>query len=115
MIELNRIEELFDNQQFSLHELVLNELGVYVFVKNRRGEYLYANPLTLKLFETDAQSLFGKTDHDFFMMINSVIFWRPINRCLKLVSRLSMKNEPSPNPMVWFGFIAQSNTLSCTE
>lgn len=66
MIELNRIEELFDNQQFSLHELVLNELGVYVFVKNRRGEYLYANPLTLKLFETDAQSLFGKTDHDFF-------------------------------------------------
>ncbi|GIA66397.1 sensory box/GGDEF family protein [Vibrio cholerae] len=23
MIELNRIEELFDNQQFSLHELVL--------------------------------------------------------------------------------------------
>ncbi len=33
MIELNRIEELFDNQQFSLHELVLNELGVYVFVK----------------------------------------------------------------------------------
>ncbi|GHY42208.1 sensory box/GGDEF family protein [Vibrio cholerae] len=66
MIELNRIEELFDNQQFSLHELVLNELGVYVFVKNRRGEYLYANPLTLKLFEADAQSLFGKTDHDFF-------------------------------------------------
>ncbi|EGR3947907.1 GGDEF domain-containing protein [Vibrio cholerae] len=66
MIELNRIEELFDNQQLSLHELVLNELGVYVFVKNRRGEYLYANPLTLKLFETDAQSLFGKTDHDFF-------------------------------------------------
>lgn len=43
MIELNRIEELFDNQQLSLHELVLNELGVYVFVKNRRGEYLYAN------------------------------------------------------------------------
>lgn len=37
MIELNRIEELFDNQQFSLHELVLNELGVYVFVKNRRA------------------------------------------------------------------------------
>lgn len=66
MIELNRIEELFDNQQFSLHELVLNELGVYVFVKNRRGEYLYANPLTLKLFETNAQSLLGKTDHDFF-------------------------------------------------
>lgn len=114
MIELNRIEELFDNQQFSLHELVLNELGVYVFVKIA-AEYLYANPLTLKLFEADAQSLFGKTDHDFFMMINSVISWRPINRCLKLVSRLSMKNEPSPNPMVWFGFIAQSNTLSCTE
>lgn len=33
MIELNRIEELFDNQQFSLHELVLNELGVYVSSK----------------------------------------------------------------------------------
>ncbi|ENM5786254.1 GGDEF domain-containing protein [Vibrio metoecus] len=66
MIELNSIEELFDNQQFTLHEIVLNELGVYVFVKNRRGEYLYANPLTLELFNTDESSLIGKTDHDFF-------------------------------------------------
>lgn len=45
MIELNSIEELFDNQQFTLHEIVLNELGVYVFVKNRRGEYLYATQI----------------------------------------------------------------------
>lgn len=66
MIELSSIEDIFDHQQFSLHELVLNELGVYVFVKNRRGQYLYANALTLALFETDAQSLIGKTDHDFF-------------------------------------------------
>lgn len=66
MIELNRIEEIFDNQQFTLHELVLNELGVYVFVKNRQGEYLYANPLTLALFQTDLQTLIGKTDRDFF-------------------------------------------------
>lgn len=66
MIELDRIEDIFDHHQFSLHELVLNELGVYVFVKNRRGEYLYANSLTHALFETNEQTLAGKTDHDFF-------------------------------------------------
>ncbi len=63
---LDNIEDVYSNNLFALHELVLNELGSYVFVKNRQGEYLYANQLTLKLFGTTLEELRGKTDHDFF-------------------------------------------------
>ncbi|NAW89780.1 MULTISPECIES: sensor domain-containing diguanylate cyclase [unclassified Vibrio] len=63
---LDNIEDVYSNNLFALHELVLNELGSYVFVKNRQGEYLYANQLTLKLFGTTLEELKGKTDHDFF-------------------------------------------------
>ncbi|WP_070965070.1 sensor domain-containing diguanylate cyclase [Vibrio sonorensis] len=66
MIALERIEDIYDNNQFTLHEFVLNQIGSYVFVKNHKGEYLYANQLTLELFATDLSSLKGKTDRDFF-------------------------------------------------
>ena len=66
MIELERIEDIYNHDHFTLHEVVLNEIGSYVFVKNRHGEYLYANQLTLELFNTDLEALKGKTDHDFF-------------------------------------------------
>lgn len=66
MIELERIEDIYNQDHFTLHEVVLNEIGSFVFVKNREGEYLYANQLTLELFNTDLHSLKGKTDHDFF-------------------------------------------------
>tara|TARA_Y100001956_G_scaffold46276_3_gene44993 strand:+ start:3068 stop:3979 length:912 start_codon:yes stop_codon:yes gene_type:complete len=66
MIELERIEDIYNHDHFTLHEVVLNEIGSYVFVKNRRGEYLYANQLTLELFNTNLESLKGKTDYDFF-------------------------------------------------
>ncbi len=66
MIELEHIEQIYNHDQFTLHEVVLNEIGSYVFVKNRQGEYLYANKLTLELFNTNLQALKGKTDYDFF-------------------------------------------------
>ncbi|KJY84578.1 diguanylate cyclase [Vibrio galatheae] len=66
MIELEHIDEIYSHDNFTLHEVVLNEIGSYVFVKNRQGEYLYANQLTLELFDTTLQSLKGKTDHSFF-------------------------------------------------
>lgn len=66
MIELERIEDIYEDKKFALHEEVLNEIGSYVFVKNRTGEYLYANQLTLELFNTDLESLKGKTDYDYF-------------------------------------------------
>ncbi|ERB64935.1 diguanylate cyclase [Vibrio coralliilyticus] len=66
MIELEHIEEIYEDNKFALHEEVLNEIGSYVFVKNRKGEYLYANQLTLELFKTDLESLKGKTDYDYF-------------------------------------------------
>ncbi len=66
MIELERIEDIYDHEHFTLHEVVLNEIGSFVFIKNRNGEYLYANKLTLKLFNTTLDHLRGKTDHDFF-------------------------------------------------
>lgn len=52
--------------KFALHEMVLNEIGSYVFIKNRKGEYLYANQLTLDLFDTSLENLKNKTDADFF-------------------------------------------------
>ncbi|NOH78875.1 GGDEF domain-containing protein [Vibrio sp. RE86] len=66
MIELERIEDIYNQDHFTLHEAVLNELGSFVFVKNRKGEYLYANQLTLELFNTTLEDLIGKTDYDFF-------------------------------------------------
>jgi diguanylate cyclase (GGDEF)-like protein/PAS domain S-box-containing protein len=66
MIELEHIEEIYNHDQFTLHEVVLNEIGSYVFVKNRQGEYLYANQLTLELFNTTLKELKGKTDYAFF-------------------------------------------------
>lgn len=66
MIELEQIEQIYNHDHFTLHEAVLNEIGSYVFVKNRQGEYLYANQLTLELFNTSLQALKGKTDYDFF-------------------------------------------------
>ncbi|WP_425667648.1 diguanylate cyclase [Vibrio tubiashii] len=66
MIELEHIEEIYNHDQFTLHEVVLNEIGSYVFVKNRQGEYLYANQLTLELFNTTLNELKGKTDYAFF-------------------------------------------------
>lgn len=66
MIELEHIEQIYNHNHFTLHEVVLNEIGSYVFVKNRQGEYLYANQLTLELFNTNLQDLKGKTDYAFF-------------------------------------------------
>jgi diguanylate cyclase (GGDEF)-like protein/PAS domain S-box-containing protein len=66
MIKLERIDDIYNPNKFSLHEVVLNEIGSFVFIKNRKGEYLYANQLTLDLFETTLDNLKGKTDSDFF-------------------------------------------------
>ncbi|MDC5706114.1 GGDEF domain-containing protein [Vibrio europaeus] len=66
MIELEHIEQIYNHNHFTLHEVVLNEIGSYVFVKNRQGEYMYANQLTLELFNTNLQDLKGKTDYAFF-------------------------------------------------
>jgi len=66
MIELEHIEEIYNHDHFTLHEIVLSEIGSYVFVKNRQGEYLYANQLTLELFNTTLPELKGKTDYEFF-------------------------------------------------
>lgn len=66
MIWLDKIEDIYNQGRFTLHEMVLNEIGSFVFVKNRKGEYLYANQLTLKLFNLTLTELQGKTDHDLF-------------------------------------------------
>ncbi|WP_159651365.1 sensor domain-containing diguanylate cyclase [Vibrio atypicus] len=66
MIELECIEDIYNHDHFTLHEVVLNEIGSFVFVKSRDGMYLYANQLTLELFNTTLENLKGKTDYDFF-------------------------------------------------
>lgn len=66
MIELEYIDDIYNPDNFALHEVVLNEIGSYVFIKNREGEYLYANKLTLELFDTTLEQLKGKTDAEFF-------------------------------------------------
>lgn len=66
MIELECIDDISNPGNFALHEVVLNEIGSYVFIKNRKGEYLYANQLTLELFNTTIEQLVGKTDDAFF-------------------------------------------------
>lgn len=66
MIKLKHIDDIDNPAKFALHEMVLNEIGSYVFIKNHKGEYLYANQLTLDLFETSLENLKNKTDADFF-------------------------------------------------
>ena len=44
----------------------LDQLSVYIFMKDKGGRYIYGNQLTLELFGVKAHQLTGKDDADFF-------------------------------------------------
>lgn len=45
---------------------VVNETGAYIYSKDQKGCYTYANQLVLDLFDISLSDLIGKTDSDFF-------------------------------------------------
>lgn len=44
----------------------LDEVAAYVYIKDDHARYVYANKMTLELFQCNEQSLVGKSDSDFF-------------------------------------------------
>ena len=54
-----------------LCQIVLNNVGAYVFVKGINKKYIYANQLTQDLFKDRFDSIIGRTDDELFDMIVS--------------------------------------------
>ncbi len=54
------------SQGFSRLEAVVDELGAYVFTKDRCGRYTYANRLVRQLFGRPLEGILGRDDSHFF-------------------------------------------------
>lgn len=54
-----------------LCQLVLNDVGAYVFVKDKNKKYIYANQLINNLFKDRFDSIIGLTDNDLFDLVAS--------------------------------------------
>ena len=68
----------------------LDNIPSYVYIKNRNSKYLYANKLTLQLFNCSEEDLIGKSDTDFFPS-STVSYLREID--LKVLSGLNNEEE----------------------
>ncbi|RME59763.1 GGDEF domain-containing protein, partial [Candidatus Parcubacteria bacterium] len=49
-----------------IYRMLLDQSGAYIFVKNMKGEYVYVNRLTMKLFNRDMKDIIGHDDSAFF-------------------------------------------------
>ena len=54
-----------------LCKLILNDIGAYVFVKDKNKKYIYANQLTEELFKDCFDSVIGRTDDELFDLVSS--------------------------------------------
>lgn len=54
-----------------LCKLVLNDIGAYVFVKDKNKKYIYANQLTEELFKDRFDTIIGRSDDELFDIVTS--------------------------------------------
>jgi diguanylate cyclase (GGDEF)-like protein/PAS domain S-box-containing protein len=56
------------NEEITINHLkqTLDNIPSYVYIKNKDSKYLYANKLTLQLFNCSEEELIGRSDTDFF-------------------------------------------------
>ncbi len=47
-------------------DLILNEIGAYVFLKDRDRKYVYVNEITRKLFGRELEQIIGSDDSEYF-------------------------------------------------
>lgn len=73
MISFNDVEDLNQLEPTIFHEVMLNEIGSFVYVKNNLGQYLYANKMTLELFNVTLKEIRGKTDEYFFKIDEQLV------------------------------------------
>jgi len=64
MITINK--EILEGINLDLCQLMLNDIGAYVFVKDLNKKYLYANQLTEELFKDSFDSIIGLKDDELF-------------------------------------------------
>ncbi|MBF0421334.1 MAG: PAS domain S-box protein, partial [Magnetococcales bacterium] len=88
--ELALQDELRRNKWFAD---IMDDVDAYIYIKDRQLRYIYANRLTLELFQCTAEDLIGKSDEQFFTSDESI-------RQLKLVDRHIIETgEPSRTEM----------------
>ncbi|MBF0142962.1 MAG: PAS domain S-box protein [Magnetococcales bacterium] len=63
LVELSLQRELEKNKRFSD---IMDDINAYVYIKDSRRRYQYANRLTLELFQCSAEELVGLGDERFF-------------------------------------------------
>jgi PAS domain S-box-containing protein len=71
--ERRRAEETIRKQQ-ALHEAILDNLPVSVFVKDESGRFLFANQMFLNFFDETRDTLIGKTDDDFLTPVKAAAY-----------------------------------------
>uniref|UniRef100_UPI004047154D sensor domain-containing diguanylate cyclase n=1 Tax=Aliarcobacter sp. TaxID=2321116 RepID=UPI004047154D len=56
------------NEEITINHLkqTLDNIPSYVYIKNKNSKYIYANKLTLQLFNCLEEELIGRSDFDFF-------------------------------------------------
>ena len=69
MITINK--DVLEGMDLDLCQLMLNDIGAYIFVKDVNKRYIYANQLTEDLFKDNFKSIIGLTDDELFDLTNS--------------------------------------------
>ena len=65
MIQLNTNKVNLD-ASIKFHELILNEVGAYIFMKDINGKYVYVNEITRALFNRELEQIIGSDDSEYF-------------------------------------------------
>jgi len=64
-VKLKGSQQALAESEAKLSE-ILNNLSVYVYLKDLQGKYIYANSMVCQLFQTSLDRLVGQEDEDFF-------------------------------------------------
>ena len=65
MIKINTDKDNLDID-VNLYDVLLNEVGAYIYLKDIKRRYIYVNKLTQVLFERELEDIVGSVDSDYF-------------------------------------------------
>jgi len=88
MITINK--EILEGIDLDLCQLMLNDIGAYVFVKDLNNRYIYANQLTEELFKDHFDSIIGLADNDLFDFTISSDIKRNDDKVLKFGAHIKV-------------------------
>ncbi|MEO5347097.1 MAG: ATP-binding protein [Magnetococcus sp. YQC-9] len=79
----------------------LDHTPSYIYIKNKKHQYVYANTHTLKLFGCTAEELIGCDDTRFFPSVAVKSIWEVDNRVLEQGIATQMEIEVAPGTPEW--------------